>query len=37
MTAYVLIAVLVLLATAAVLCGTDSRDGKDWQPRPHHH
>ena len=33
MTAYVLLAVLVLLAVAAPRWGADSRDGRDWQPR----
>jgi hypothetical protein len=37
MTAYVLLAALVLLAVTAVLWGADSRDGRDWQPRRHHH
>jgi hypothetical protein len=34
MTAYVLLAALVLLAVTATLWGADSRDGRDWQPRP---
>jgi hypothetical protein len=37
MTAYVLLAVLVLLAVTAVLWGADSRDGLDWKPQAHHH
>jgi hypothetical protein len=37
MTAYVLLAALVLLALAAPFWGADSRDGKDWQPRANHH
>jgi hypothetical protein len=34
MTAYVLLAVLVLLAATAPFWGADTRDGRDWQPRP---
>jgi hypothetical protein len=31
MTAYVLLAALVLLAVVAPRWGADSRDGRDWQ------
>ena len=34
MTLFVLFTALVLLAVAAPRWGADSRDGRDWQPRP---
>jgi len=35
MTAYILLATLVLLALTAPRWGADTRDGRDWQPRPY--